>query len=170
MTREEMISTVNEFMDSLNTMNLSCSVEDKPWAAAVYFARQGYDLVFFSSPSSRHSLCFEKNNRAAATIHGEYQSWKEIKGIQMEGRVERISGMAAIAGATATYLKRFPFVKDFFSDPSSIATGMSGKMADVALYVFRTESIYFMSNEVDFGVRWKISIHNGQPVGDPVQA
>ncbi len=32
MTREELERIVIEFMDSFTTMNLSCSVEDTPWA------------------------------------------------------------------------------------------------------------------------------------------
>ncbi len=170
MNSEELVATITLFMDSLTTMNLACSSGDRPWAAAVYYARQGFDLVFFSSPTSRHSTCFQENDMAAAAIHGEYQSWKEIKGVQMEGRVHKITGATAVARATATYIRRFPFVKQFFSDPASISAQVAGKMTGVALYLFRPENIYYMSNEEGFGNRWMIEIRNGQPVGEPVRA
>ena len=117
MNREELERTVIEYMDSFTTMTLASCMEERPWAAAVFYARQGWDLVFFSSPASLHSGMFAANPRAAAAIQGDYKGWKEIKGLQMDGTVIRISGARAKAKATATYLRRYPFVKELLSDP-----------------------------------------------------
>ncbi len=169
MTREKLEKTVNDFMDSLTTVNLACSVEDRPWSAAVYFARQGFDLIFFSSPQSRHSTILSTNPRAAATIHGEYKGWREIKGLQMEGTVGRVAGALAKAKALATYLRRYPFAKEFIPDPRSFSDGPFGKAAEVALYVFAPESILYLNNEDGFGARWKLEIKDGKAVGEPVR-
>lgn len=163
MTRNELESIVTGFMDSFTTLTLACSFEDKPWAAAVYYARQGLDLVFFSSPLSRHSKVFAENDRAAGTIHGDYTGWKEIKGLQMEGRVESVSGTVRRAGALAAYLKRYPFVSEFFSGP------LSTKIAKVQLYVFRPEVIHYVNNEEGFGKRWKVDVKDGRAVGTPTR-
>jgi len=58
MTREELERIVIHYMDSFTTMTLACCTEERPWAADVFYVRQGFDLIFFSSPSSRHSLVF----------------------------------------------------------------------------------------------------------------
>jgi uncharacterized protein len=168
MTRQELERIVTEFMDSFTTMTLACSLNDKPWAAAVYYARQGFDLVFFSSPDSLHSRNFSQNARAAAAIHGDYRGWKEIKGLQMEGTVGPFAGTAAKARALATYLKRYPFTKDFFVDPGAISPGVALKMAKMALYRFRPDNIRFLNNEAGFGTRWKLELKNGKPIGDAV--
>jgi len=168
MTREELERIAVKFMDSFTTMTLACSLEDRPWGAAVYYARKGLDLVFFSSPQSRHSRIFSKNPLAAAAIHGDYKGWKEIKGLQMEGRVERIEGVRARAGAVATYLKRYPFAKEFISSPGAVSTGVALKAAGIDLYVFRPDRIRYMDNEAGFGTRWKLEIENGKAVGDVV--
>jgi uncharacterized protein YhbP (UPF0306 family) len=166
MTREELERIVIEFMNSFTTMNLACSEGEKPWGAAVFYAREGFDLIFFSSPSSRHSTAFSEKPEAAATIHGDYKGWKEIKGLQMEGTVERVKGVRAQARALTAYLKRYPFAREFLSDPSALSASLARKMAKVALYRFRPTTILYVDNEEGFGTRWKLEIENGKAVGD----
>ncbi len=169
MTREKLERIVVQYMDSMTTMTLAGSVDEKPWAAAVYYARRAFDLIFFSSPSSRHSRIFARNPRAAATIHGAYTTWQEIKGLQMEGEVELINGATARAKALMTYLKRYPFVREFFSDSTAVSLSVAKKVAGVELYNFQPESILYVDNSYGFGNRWKLELRNGQVVGDPVK-
>lgn len=164
MSSEHLEKTVLQFMDTYTTMSLACCDGKQPWVAAVYYARERFDLIFFSSPESRHSTLLAQNPRAAATIHGDYKGWKEIKGLQMEGNVERITGVTAKARAMTTYLVRYPFVKDFISRPGLIADGLAGKMAKIALYTFRPDYVLFIDNEVGFGKRQKLEIRNGKVV------
>jgi uncharacterized protein YhbP (UPF0306 family) len=170
MTRDELEKTVLEFMDGFTTMTLACAREEQPWAAAVYYARSGFDLFFFSSPESRHAEIFAENPIAAATIHGDYTGWREIKGLQMEGTVAPVKGAVALTRALATYVKRYPFAKEFLSDPKGISGRIAKKMAKVALYVFRPEKILYVNNEAGFGTRWMLEVKDGRAVGDPVRA
>ncbi len=168
MTREEFERVAIELMDSVTAMTLACCVDDRPWAADVYFVRQGFDLIFFSSPRSRHSTVLASNPRAAAAIHGEYEKWQQIKGLQLEGNVQPITGAVALGRATAAYLKRYPFVRDFLSNPASISIEAVAKISKVALYVFRPTTVRYVDNSVGFGTRWRLEIENGRPVGEPV--
>lgn len=168
MTRQELEQTIIQFMDTYTTVTLACCSEDVPWAAAVYYARQGWDLIFFSSPQSRHSEIFARNPRASGTIHGEYTRWQDIKGLQLEGRVEPIASTWALAKATATYLRRYPFVRQFLSEPRSVSAEVATKIAKVALYLFRLQSIRYVNNEAGFGNRWKLEIRDGRPFGEAV--
>jgi uncharacterized protein YhbP (UPF0306 family) len=168
MTRDELEQIVSRYMDSVTTMTIACSGEDRPWAADVFYARQGLDLIFFSSPTSRHCTAFSGNPAAAATIHGDYRGWKEIKGLQMEGQVERIAGATAKARGLAIYLKRYPFVKEFFSEHGAISSQVAKKVAGVSLYSFRPFYILYTDNETGFGTRWKLQVHKGRAVGEPI--
>jgi hypothetical protein len=169
MTREELEETVIRFMDSFTTMTLACCLDGKPWVAAVFYARQGFDLIFFSSPRSIHATMFAQNPAAAAEIHGVYERWQEIKGLQMEGRVEAITTPVALARHTATYLRRYPFVREFFSGSAAQTADMMAKMSRVGLYVFRPESVRYLDNQGGFGNRWKLGIADGRAVGNPVR-
>jgi uncharacterized protein YhbP (UPF0306 family) len=165
MTREELEGIVTRYMDSCTAMTLACSVDDKPWAATVYYARQGLDLIFFSSPTSRHSVIFSENTAAAATIHKEHQGWKDIKGLQMEGHIHAVTTAKGKARAISTYLKRHPFVGEFLSDPLSIGAHVAKKMSKVELYFFRPDAILYLDNEVGFGTRWKLEVKEGKSCG-----
>jgi len=169
MTREELEDTVIKYMDSFTTMTLACCHNDTPWAAPVYYARQGFDLIFFSSSDSRHSTNLAANPGASAAIYGEYRRWQEIKGLQMEGIVEPVTGTLAKAKAMAIYLKRYPFVKEFFSDPGALSSQVVSKMTRVSLYVFRPRSIRYLDNQGGFGNRWELRIDGGLAVGEPVR-
>jgi uncharacterized protein YhbP (UPF0306 family) len=165
MTREDLEDIVTRYMDSCNAMTLACSVDDKPWAATVYYARQGLDLIFFSSPTSRHSVIFSQNTRAAGTIHGGSQGWKDIKGLQMEGHIHAVTTAKGKARAISTYLKRHPFVSEFLSDPLSIGAQVAKKMSKVELYFFRPDAILYLDNEAGFGTRWKLEVEGGKASG-----
>jgi uncharacterized protein len=168
MTREELEGIVIRYMDSFTTMTVACCAQERPWAADVFYARQGLDLIFFSSPTSRHCTVFSANHSAAVTIHGDYRGWKEIKGLQMEGQIERIAGATVRARALATYLKRYPFVKEFFSERGAMPSQVAKKVAGVDLYGFRPFHIFYTDNEVGFGARWKLKVQEGRAIGDPI--
>lgn len=170
MNREELESTVIHFMDGHTTMTLACSLNDEPWTSPVYYARHGLDLLFFSSTASRHSVVFRENPRAAASIYGQYTTWKDIKGLQMEGRVDALDSTLGLAKAMAIYVKRYPFVKDFLGGSTGFSLEMARKMSRLTLYVFRPGNIYYLDNSVGFGVRWKLEIRKGGSAGSPVRA
>lgn len=169
MTREELEKAIIGLMDSNTTITLACSLEDVPWAAAVYFARRDFDFVFFSDRSSRHSQVFRKNPQAAGAIHGQYSTWQEIKGLQLAGTVEQITSVVDRAKAAAVYLKKFPFVKQFLADPSALSIDVAAGVSGISLYVFRSRTIRYVSNLEGFGIRWRLEISDGRPVGEPVR-
>ncbi len=169
MNQAELERAITEFMDSLTTMTLACSDPEGPWAADVYYARDGLNLLFFSSSRSRHSTAFSLAPRAAATIHGQYSGWQQIKGLQMEGYVEPVTSMTASIRALTIYTMRYPFVKEFFGDPVSVSAQLARKMGRVKPYVFRPRTILYVDNAEGFGTRWKLEIIDGRPTGEPVK-
>ncbi|MGB9616415.1 MAG: pyridoxamine 5'-phosphate oxidase family protein [Desulfomonilaceae bacterium] len=155
-------------MDRYTTMALCCSMNDQPWTAPVYYARSGYDLLFFSSPTSRHSQILAQNPQASAAIYGDYTDWKWIKGIQMEGVVNQVSSPVAFTQALATYVKRHPFVKEMMKDPRTLSSALLGKSSRVSLYIFHPRTIRYLDNSVGFGSRWMVEIREGMGISEPV--
>jgi len=168
MKAEEFERTVKSFMDRYTTMALCCSMNDHPWTAPVYYARSGYDLLFFSSPTSRHSQIFAQNPQASAAIYGDYSDWKSIKGIQMEGVVNQVSSPVAFTKALATYVKRHPFVKDMMTDPKTLSSKLLGKSSRVSLYIFHPRTIRYVDNSEKFGSRWMVEVREGVSISEPV--
>lgn len=129
-------------------MSLATSGPEGPWSAAVFYASDGLTLYFLSAPGSRHSRDIEASGRAAATIHGEIADWREIRGLQLEGAVARITGIER-AAALARYGLKFPLVAQLSSAPREIAAAM----ARVEWYRLTPRRIRLVDNTLGFGHR-----------------
>ncbi len=164
-----MAQVVTAYMDSLTTMTLACCLDGRPWAAAVYYARIDLDLVFFSSPKSLHSRALSANPMASACIYGYYDKWRDIKGLQLEGQVLPVSGAQSKSDALSAYIKKYPFAKEFISDPWTISKELVKKVSTVELYTFKTDGILYLDNSQGFGKRWKLAVKDGAGVGNPIE-
>ena len=130
-----------------HVMTLATQGSDGPWAAAVFFAGDDDDLVFLSSPTSRHCRNLALDARCAATIQSETEDWLGIQGIQLEGRVSELHGEER-ARAQQRYGEKFPFAR-----PDSAAAAIVRALARVRWYRLRMARLYFIDNARGFGHR-----------------
>ncbi len=84
--RQEILS----YLTTHNVMTIASCDRNVPWAAAVFYANDEFDLYFFSNPKSRHGGNMTANRLVSAAIHEDYSDWRAIRGIQLEGRAERL--------------------------------------------------------------------------------
>jgi uncharacterized protein len=127
-------------------MTLATYGAEGPWAAAVFYANDGFNLYFVSSPASRHGRDLAAHAAAAVTVQEDYREWREIKGIQIEGMVEQLSG-AAETRARKLYAAKFPLVAA--SAPAAIVAAF----AKVRWYRLGAARAYFVDNSAGFGHR-----------------
>ena len=145
-----------DYLKGHNTMTLATCAGDLPWAATVFFASDDLKLYFFSAPESRHCQNLAANARVAVTIQEDYQDWRAIKGIQLEGRVTLVDGVIEKAKAMAIYAIKYPDVIKLFTDPSS---GVFHKaFLKVKFYCVVTEKLFFIDNQQGFGKRQELPI------------
>ena len=151
---EDLKPQVLDYLKSHNTMTLATCAGDAPWAATVFFASDDLRLYFFSSPESRHCQNLSANAKVAVTVQEDYQDWRQIKGIQLEGRVELVDGVVAKAKAMAIYAIKYPDVIKLFTDPSS---GIFHKaFLKVKFYRVVPEKLFFIDNSAGFGKRQEL--------------
>ena len=105
-----------EWLDTQNVMTLATVGPDGPWAAAVYFARDGRRLVFLSSARSRHAANIAADARCAAAVNGDAPDWPSIRGVQIAGLARRLDTEAAALARTA-WFARFSVMMET-ADPS----------------------------------------------------
>jgi uncharacterized protein YhbP (UPF0306 family) len=163
MRADEFEAAARRLFDEIAVMTLATCVDAVPWATDVYFAPDGFDLVFLSSPRSRHSRNLASNPACAATIHPLVKSWREIRGLQIEGEVQPPTGTVAKARALAAYLSKFPFARDLIAHPAETA----GAFANATLQVLRPSRLRYLDNAVGIGKRWSLCLIDGQAVGPP---
>lgn len=144
-------ATALEFIAAHHVMTLATHGTDGPWAAAVFYASDGFDLYFVSTPRALHSRHLAANPVAAAAIQAECADWREIKGVQMAGTVAMLAGDEA-ARARTLYEARFPMVHDEGSTAGPIAAALSR----VSWYRFSAHSAFFIDNAAGFGKRQQV--------------
>lgn len=129
-------------------MTLATQGRDGPWAAAVFYASEGFDLHFLSAPSTRHCADLSANPRVAATIQEDYADWSQIRGVQLEGVARPLAGAQA-ARVRELYGEKFPIVGRLAQAPAAIVEAF----AKIRWYRIVPDRLYFVDNSVRFGHR-----------------
>lgn len=139
------------------TMVLATTSADAiPWAAPVYFVFYRKDFFFFSNPNARHTLHCLTRPVASAAIFQDGDSFKNICGLQMQGRIQKIEYSPVALGVFLAYLEKFKFI-NFFSDsgrPIDLHTFF--ERFNASMYRFSPEEIYCQDNSISFGYRQRI--------------
>lgn len=115
------------------------------WAAAVFYAHQGFLLFFLSARTTRHALNIAVNPLVAATIQADYDDWPGIKGIQLEGKIKKLKG-DEIDQAKQLFSDRFPFLHEA---PDAILMALE----KVHWYSLIPDRLFFVDNTQGFGHR-----------------
>ena len=129
----DLLARVAEYLRAHHTMVIATSdpVTNEPHAAHVFYAADDeLRLVFLSRPTSVHGEHIGAGAEVAVTVSEEYEDWRLIKGVQLWGRAELLSGIAK-AGAIALFLRRFPFLQDFITDSK-----LSERLRGIGVYRF----------------------------------
>jgi len=137
-----------DYLAAHSVMTLATHGPDGPWAAAVFYANDGFKLYFVSSPASRHSRNLAAHAAVAATVHEDYREWHQIKGVQLEGTVEPVAA-AEEAGIRELYGRKYPLVARGASTPAAIAAAL----AKVRWYRLVAARAFFIDNSAAFGHR-----------------
>ncbi len=135
---------VRELLDSVSTLTLSTtSPEGEPHAAPVYFAHdEDINLYFFSEAKSQHAQDIAENPRAAVAIYPQCEGWRDIRGLQLRGRVDLVKSGDRWDLAWNLYKAKFPFVKNL--EPIVVKN---------QLYVFSPNWIRLVDNSQGFGYK-----------------
>lgn len=141
---------------SQSIVTLATSDRTGPWAAPVYYVFLDGSFYFFSSPSSRHIAQALETGQSAAALFDASDSWQAIRGIQMAGHLKRVRQPAMVLKATAAYLKRYPFVRDFFPGNPSPDADAFFACFKARLFSFTPIEAYYTDNRFGFGNRQPI--------------
>ena len=155
---EALSASTHELLSQANVLVLASSRDNRPWSASVYFAHRGARLYFFSSPDSRHIQEFRLHPEAAGVVSADNPEWRQIQGLQMQGRVETVRSPGEKFTALKTYLRKFRFVDRFIREQAAVAGLSPGKLLSRYLYVFIAEEAYHLDNRQGFGRRFRVDL------------
>ncbi len=141
-----------DYLERHQVMTLATGGPAGPWAAAVFYVNDGFDLTFVSSATSRHATDLARDPRCGAAIHEDYDDWRDIKGIQIEGTVRVLSG-ARKAAAIARYGAKYPVVL-----PDRAPSSLRAALEKITWYELVARRCFFVDNSLGFGHRDEIPL------------
>ena len=144
---------VQRYLRDHHVMTLASHGEEGVWAAALFYANDGFAVYFLSSPTSRHCLNLTRNPRVSAAVHEDYADWRAIKGVQLEGLAAVLTGDEE-EKARRLYGAKFPLVGKLEQAPASIVKAL----AKVRWYRLIPQRLYFIDNSAGFGHRDEIDL------------
>ena len=153
-------------------MTIATSRDNVPWAAAIFYANDGFTLYYLSDPDTRHSADIAKVSTVAVTINEDYDDYRKVKGIQMEGKAELVSQEAELAQATKVYVNKYPYAAPYlklmmtpFPRVISLLEKFVHKLPGVPdfttpfpaqFYKIVPTKVYWIDNEKSFGERQEV--------------
>jgi uncharacterized protein YhbP (UPF0306 family) len=121
------------------------TADPTPWSAPVYFLHLRGRLLFFSSPESRHVRGALASGCCAGSIHRASEDWREIVGLQMDGRLEAVPEGPGADEAFAAYVGKFPTVKDLLPGGAIDLAAFTASLR-ARMYAFVPGSVFLVDN------------------------
>ncbi len=157
-TAESLRLEIEAFLAAHHTMTLATVADDgKPHAASVLYAPDGLSLVWTSDIDSRHSRHIASRAAVEATIAPDYDDFRAIRGLQIEGEARRLED----AGAARTLLMaRYSFLAQLASAPIALLAAWR----KAAFYRLTPSRIRLIDNTRGFGHKAVLLMKPGEVV------
>ena len=81
------MNRAKDLIQKNQTLTLATAIDNKAWAAPVFYVNIDENFYFFSSPKARHINEALASGQASCTIYEEGTSWQNLLGLQMSGNV-----------------------------------------------------------------------------------
>jgi uncharacterized protein len=140
----ETYQSLHRLLTLYNAMTLAYTDTEGPGACALWFApTDDLDLIFLSSPRTRHGTALFNGGNVAFTMQKDEQHWQSIRGVQGSGFCSCIP-QEHMESAWKTYSGRFPFVVQPFGT-------IAAALAKVTLWSVHIIHLRVIDNSKGFG-------------------
>ncbi len=156
---DEQREAIQQMLEAHNTISLATSRDGKPWAASVFFASdKNLNLFFVSDDHTHHARDIGNGSAVVATANVDCAQWSDVKGLQISGFAEPITGMERV-GALQHYLLKFPDVKALFETPrGKDEETIARRLKSATLYRVKPRWIRLIDNSQWFGYKLELDL------------
>ena len=142
------LELVAALLNEETTLSLATTGEDGLACVAplFYIADNELSLYWLSSESSLHSLNLTATPRVAATVYRSVENWKQIRGVQLRGVVNKVTEPDRRAALVKAYCKRFKLGRVL-----RLVLGQS------TLYCLKPEFLRYIDNARGFGSKFELT-------------
>lgn len=148
-------------LEAHNTITLATCREGEPWAASVFFASDAdLNLYFVSDYRTRHARDIGDGSDVVATVNTDCAGWSAVKGLQITGFAETLSGLERM-NALRHFLLKFADVKALFEAPKGKdEETIAQRLKAANMYRLKPRWIRLIDNSKWFG--YKVEVEFGR--------
>jgi uncharacterized protein YhbP (UPF0306 family) len=143
----EVAERIIRFLDANHVMSLATTGSLGPHAASLFYARDGFGVVWVSDSNSRHSRELEADARVSATIAPDTSDYALIRGVQIHGAAHRIVDPDERRRLLALLAQRYSFL----ARPKDAPAKMAAALESAAVYRLEPARVVFVDNSLGFG-------------------
>lgn len=136
---EELKDNILKYIESHNVCTIALADGSKPVAHTMYYVSRDMNIYLESDPNSQKIHVVRANPLISLTIDEDYQDWRQIAGIELQGSA-RVLKEAEAPRIQDLFLEKFPHINDLGGIPEH----------HVFIEVV-PEKIYFMDFKKKFG-------------------
>ena len=133
-------------------LTLASVGETGPHAVSLMYANDGFDIYWLSDPKTRHSEHLASDTPAAVTIAKQYEDFRKIRGLQMQGSGCRLTDTDEETEGFDLLVARYPFLKQF------AAGNLAQHLGAAAVYRFRPARLTLIDNSRSFGFKQTLEL------------
>jgi uncharacterized protein YhbP (UPF0306 family) len=133
-------------------LTLATIGEAGPHAVSLMYAHDAFDIYWLSDPKTRHSEHLASSNPAAVTIAAQYEDFREIRGLQMQGIGCRLTETDEETAGFDLLVARYPFLRQF------AAGNLARHLGEAAVYRFRPARLTLIDNSRSFGFKQTLEL------------
>jgi uncharacterized protein len=145
-TSGDLAGRIAAFLDTYHVMSLATCGPHGPHAANVFYARDGFTVLWISDPQARHSVALKANPNVGATVAPDYRDFDEIRGVQISGTARAIADPAEYRRALSLFEARYPFLQRLSNRPR-----IKQAYEAASLYRLTPHEIVIIDNALGFG-------------------
>lgn len=145
---------VLQYLRTHNVMTLATIGPEGPWAADVFYVNEGLSLYWLSHPETRHSQYLAADPRVAVTVHQEYDDWRAIQGVQMDGVAEAVAPFKERRELMDLYVAKYPFMKG----EGKLHPELTRARDRAWIYRFTPRRVYWIDNRRGLGRRVEVPL------------
>jgi uncharacterized protein YhbP (UPF0306 family) len=152
----ETLTRVISFLDAHHVVSLATCGREGPHAANVFYVRDGLALLWVSDPESRHSTDLAADPRIAATVAPDYSDMDDIRGVQISGYANMITGASDRTNARLLLEARYPCVKRLSEGQSALLEAYE----NISFYRLEPTRMVLIDNSRGFGHKDTLDLEN----------
>ena len=150
-------AAIRQMLEEHNTITLATSKDNQPWAASVFFASDAdLNVYFVSDYRTRHARDIEAGAGVVATVNADCSQWLEVRGLQIRGQAEIVTGLSR-ANALRHYLLKFSDVKALFEAPQGKnEETIAERLKAANMYRLKPDWVRLIDNSKWFGYKIEV--------------